>query len=188
MSYATLNFFYRNRPSPEEEEPSKVNTDPEGKVRALPKPGKKETTLSPSGANEKYNVAIQTFQTGHSCLWNIQYIFFTVSITLLLNTNLKICALWGDDLLLHLKQLTFFLILVAIFNRLGSVWVPDVHASNPPRSRQDNVHNNFLFDFNVVCFVLCVCVCVCSVFCSSFFGMGRDGRGRLGSWEKQRRC
>lgn len=31
-------FFYRNRPSPEEEEPSKVNTDPEGKVGALPKP------------------------------------------------------------------------------------------------------------------------------------------------------
>lgn len=68
-----LNFFYRNRPSPEEEEPSKVNTDPEGKVGASPKPelapkllGKE--TLPPSGADEKYNFIRQTFQTGHSCL------------------------------------------------------------------------------------------------------------------------
>lgn len=30
-----LNFSYRNRPSPEEEEPNNVNNDPEGKVGAF---------------------------------------------------------------------------------------------------------------------------------------------------------
>lgn len=156
MDWLLLHFFFRNRPSPEEEEPSKVNTDPGGKVGALHNP-----ELTPTLKKKKqhcHRVALMR----STILWIRHFILARTAseikpITVLI--KYKSCD-WCFMKGLFITRSEAVDCLSVISNRLFCVWVPGGRAS---------YHLNFLVVFVSVFVFIFICRRNLPNYCSNLF-------------------